>query len=285
MTRRTNGSLVSENCRISDPLLPETNCPSSGWQAIGTYLSVTNDLLPLHYQSQYGSAPSSWGLQVLGANSLRQLFIMDQPPIHGPSGYDPSTAAATTQQSAVADPLSTTGTLWNIARQNLTTRGHGSVLDQLDAVHSITTGYYQPYTIASCEHDIFYGYEDKTPVAFPPPPGSTTQMLNTSIFNDSILSGHAFVYPNITRSQILDTPGSLNDYRLRWIELPQDPFNGTAIGAAVLLPRDSENTTQKVLMCNLGAGWGTSRLNTSSFGGGSTTILSEEYFYSIYDKE
>ena len=56
-------------------------------------------------------------------------------------------AVATTQQAAVADALSTTGVMWQLALQNMTSKGHGSVLDQLDAVHSIFTGYYQPYTI------------------------------------------------------------------------------------------------------------------------------------------
>ena len=73
----------------------------------------------------------------------------------------------------------------------------------------------------------------------------------------------------------MDTPSSSDDYRLRWIELPQDPFNGTAIGAVVLLPRADENTTQGVLLCNLGAGWGLSKMNMSSFGGGSQTVFSE----------
>ena len=158
---------------------------------------------------------------------------------------------------------------------NVTTRGHGSVLDQLDAVHSITTGYYQPYTIASCAHDTIYGNEDQSPVAFPSPPGTLSQMLNASNFNDSILGRHAFVYSGITRSQILNTSGPASEYRLRWFELPEDPFNGTAIGAAVLLPRAFENTTQEVSMCTLGAGWGASKMNTSTFGDGAQTISSE----------
>ena len=168
--------------------------------------------------------------------------------------------------------------------RNVTTKGHGSMLDHLDAVHSINNGYYQPYTLASCAHDTIFGYEDQQPVAFPIPPGSTKQMLNTSKFNDLILSCqpdhtpfpcHAFIYPEITRSQILATSGPLEEYRLKWIELPKDPFNGTAIGAVVLLPRASETTSQKVLMCNLGAGWGMSNLNTSTFDGALQTVLSQ----------
>ena len=155
------------------------------------------------------------------------------------------------------------------------TKGHGSISEELDAVHSITTGYLQPYTTASCENDTIFGEEDQSALAFPSPAGVNPQMLNTSSFNDSILSTHAFVYSGITRSQLLKTPGSPSEYRLRWIELPKDPFNGTAIGAVVLLPRFGKNTAQKILMCGLGAGWGTSRLNTSTQASGAQPVLSQ----------
>lgn len=285
IVRRTNGTLVSPHCLVSNPLLIENDCPSSGWQAIENFLYLANGLVALSYQSKYDYSPAPASIQVTGANSLRQLAFSNQSPIYSGPGYDPLTVSVTTQQAAVADALSTTGVLWNLALQNISTKGHGSLLDQLDAVHSITTGYYQPYTLASCAYDTILGREDQNPLAFPIPPGSSDQMLNTSNFNDSvlfyqdyrhtILSGHAFIYPELTRSQILDTPGSPDEYRLRWIELPEDPFNGTAIGAVVLLPRASENTAQQVLMCNLGAGWGTSKMNMSTFDGGSETILSE----------
>lgn len=159
---------------------------------------------------------------------------------------------------------------------NTSTKGHGSVLSQLDAVHSITTGYYQPHTSVYCEHDVIRGENDTNPVAFPPPPGSESQMLKTAEFNTSILQGYAFVFPNITRSQILETPGPRGENRLRWVELPQDPFNGTAIGAIVLLPQPSSlNTTQEMLICNIGAGWGLLTVNTSTVAGGATTVHSE----------
>lgn len=138
----------------------------------------------------------------------------------------------------------------------------------------LNNGYYQPYTIASCVHDTFHGHEDENPVAFPPSLGST-QMLNASAFNYFFVPIHAFIYLGITRSQLLDTPGLQHDYCLSWIELAQDPFNGTAIRAVLMLPRAPGNTTQEVLMCNLGAGWGASKLNMSTFGGGSQTVNSE----------
>ena len=272
--RRTNSSQFPASCLLANPLLMENDCPSSGWQAIEDYLSLTNNLLPLEFQNDYAITLSPTAVQVTGASSLRQLRITREVTDFGP-GYNTVTVLATTQQAAVADALSTTGMLWTLALDNVTTRGHGSVQGQLDAVHSISTDYYQPYTLTSCEHDTIFGHEDSNPVAFPPPPGSSPQMLNTNEFNDSILSTHAFTYPGITRSQILDTPGSPGDYRLRWLELPQNPFNGTAIGAVVLLPRTLDNATQDMLVCNLGAGWGTSKINMSTFAAEAQTVLSE----------
>ncbi len=266
---------------MASPLLNKTDCPSDGWQGIETYLSLTNALLPSKFQLYFDSTSSPASTQVTGASSLRQLRILNINQEFG-RGYDDEMALVMTEQAAVADALSTIGVMWDLAMQNVTTKGHGSVLSQLDAVHSITTAYRQPYTLASCEYDTIFGPEDQKPVAFPVPPGSSPQMLNTSEFDDSIISMHAFVYPGISRSQILDTPGSSDDYRLRWIELPEDPFNGTAIGAVVLLPRSLENTTQEVLICNLGAGWGTSKLNMSTFGSGSQMVQSEVGLSPVY---
>lgn len=208
--------------------------------------------------------------------SFRRLAISRQCPANSSPGYDSLTAVATSQQAAIADALTAIGTTWQAGLSNVTTGRHGHIYDQLDIERSISSDYYQPYTVASCESDVIQGLDDHRAVAFPPPPGSTAQMLNTSAFNDSIISDdvdfstHAFVFPGITRSQILNTPGPPEETRLRWVQLPQDPFNGT-----VLLPRSSENTTQSILTCNIGAGWGSSTLNISTLSGSTGIVLSQ----------
>lgn len=224
-------------------------------------------------------------IEATGKNSLRQLRLDAQ--INAEPGYDPQTIVATIQQAAVADALTATGSLWSIALSNITTKGHGHPEDQLDAVHSIAQEYYQPYTLASCSPDVVNGPNDPRPVAFPLPPGSDPSMLNVSAFNDSILPGyptgafnnslipsHSFEFLGITRSEILDTPGPLDENRLRWVALPNNPFNGTAIGAIVLLPNVQNDTIQQIIVCNLAAGWGASNLNFSTFAGAPQTILS-----------
>lgn len=266
---------MAPSCLVSNALPVNDDCPSSEWQVIQTFLSQTNSWVPPEYQI-YSGPISPAGVQVTGQQSLRQLAIRD---FHYGPGYVASdgqhAAFGSSQHAAVADALSSTATLWNTALNNVTTSGHGSVLDQLDAIHSITTDYYQPYTLVFCGQDAIQGQGDERPVAFPVLPGSNAQMLDTVEFDNSTISVYGFDFPGLSRSQIMDTPGPLSENRLRWVELPQDPFNGTAIGAVILLPRSSNNNTQEILVCNVGAGWGASSLNSSSFGGGAGPVQSE----------
>ena len=217
-----------------------------------------------------------------GQSSQRRLRVSNS--IDHEKGYDPDQAMATTQQLVVANALTETGTLWTNSVSNNSRNGHGSVLQRQDTVHAINSGYYQPYTKASCVTDVIHSPHDDTPVAFPVPPGvEPSLMLNQSKYNDSMLGIHSFVCPGLTRDEILSTPGSIQESRLKWVELPQDPFNGSAIGAVILLPRSVSNLTQEVIICNLGAGWGSSLVNTSTNNGGTTfttSVIDPSFFRS-----
>ena len=259
------------NPNISD--IYTFGCPSHGWQAIQEFIYLSVNSQAPEYGTGIRNNPD-W-VEVTGHSSQRRLSIAEN--VGHPEGYDPQPVVATTQQSVVADVLSETGTLWLDSVSNLSTTGHGSILQRQDAVHAINSGYYQPYTMASCANDVIRGPHDDSAVAFPLPPGvSPSLMLNQSEYNDSILDMYSFVYPGVIKNQILGTPGSLMKTRLKWVELPQDPFNGSAIGAIILLPHSSvnRNLTQEIIVCNLGAGWGSSLMNTSSFDGGMTSTLS-----------
>lgn len=139
------------------------------------------------YLQRYGVAGPP-AVEIPGRSSLRAIPIQ----VQGPSNFennlaeDPDPMGAMSQKSAVADALSTTARLWSVALQNVTTSGHGSALNQLDAIHSIENGYYQPYTLASCDFDVIRDPNDHSPVGFPPPPGLWTPNPK---YNDSILYG------------------------------------------------------------------------------------------------
>lgn len=149
------------------------------------------------------------------------------------------------------------------------------MLQRQDAVHAINSDYYQLYTRASCATDVIHSSYNDRAVAFPVPPGVDADfMLNQIEYNDSILGIYSFLYTGLSRDQILSTPGPIEESRLKWIELPQDPFNGSAIGTVILLPRSVSNSTQELIVCNLGADWGSSLINTSRFNSDTTFTTS-----------
>ena len=69
-------------------------------------------------------------------------------------------------------------------------------------------------------------------------------MLSGVNVTHSLLEIQAIIHPGITWSQLLATVGPKRGYRIKWVELQQDLFNGTTIGAVVLLP--SRNATQDI---------------------------------------
>ena len=270
------------------------SCPSDEWQSIEEYLQLSNGALPPRLEKGFGY-PSPDQIQVTGKGSLRQLII--ERELWRPfTNSDSDVTVATTQQAAVADALIATGTSWSFEMASVSTGGHGVPFERLDAVHHINTDYYQPYTIGSCANDTIQGFEDERPLTFPIPPAIIPEDLPLQHVDNSSLSFPGFTFDNLTRSQILKTEGPTWENRLRWVELPQDPFNGSAIGAVVLLPlqdpKPSESQDQDILLCVLGAGWGPSTLNTSTQEYGSTHVRSSisnaktvaEKIFSLEDK-
>ena len=253
----------------------DVDCPASDWKSIQNYLDLTSHAIPWNERA-YGGSPAPAGVEVTGRSSLRQLFnirgIFTDRMIGSVPNVTFRTYETTSQQVAVADALATTGSLWAIALANTTTKDHGSVLSQLDAVHSINTGYYQPYTSVVCENDVILGASDTDPLAFPAYYSLGVQIENASRFSNSTPFDDHLIFHNLSKLDVSKTTRGLGEYRLRWVELP---FTGTAIGAIILFPRSSQNTTQEILTCNIGAGWGSSTMNTSTVSGSAGPVLSQ----------
>ncbi|KAL8856121.1 MAG: hypothetical protein Q9178_007246 [Gyalolechia marmorata] len=270
---RLDGSLLPSYCSQAPSV--SNVCPGSEWEALSDYLSLANGMLPTDVLSAFTVSPYS--VQLTGQGSLRQLIIQRHIYDNETAPYDQGAAQATTQHVAVADALSATSSLWNIALQH----SDSPFFDQRDAVQSIMAGVFQPYTLASCGGDVIEGETDDRPVAFPIPPGSSPDMLkDAKVTVETMLPMLAIEYAGLTRSEILKTPGRKSDYRIKWVELPENPFNGTSIGAVILQP--TRNETQGILLCNMAAGWGSTSMNMSSSPSASGTGITSS---SIYDPE
>ena len=269
--------MVPQYCSSLPEETTSSICPASEWEAIATWIQLVNNGMPETYMEEYGFAPTPGGIQVTGKGSRRDLNIGVRLGEGLPPGFDRNVYKASAPQSAIADALVAMGNLYYLAvtdSESITlpaARGR-------DLVYTIKDSNYQAYPSASCGRDTINGLADESPVYFPIPPGIIEpDLLHNKSLNNSVFEFHRFgniiedwyisalKYTDISRSELYETHGALSDYRIRWVELPQDPFISSTIGAIVLLPRSSSNETQSILSCTLSAGWGTTLLNVSLF--------------------
>ena len=277
---RVDRSQVPENCLFAPEGLSSNKCPSSEWEKIQQYFGLIKNSLPEEYVQTYKLDIGTSEMELYGKSSQRQLY----------SGQDVtadphlSLILASTQHVAVADALTNTGALWFTGLNNITVKsGHGSPLsDQSDAIHTLSGESYQPFSQVTCTSDIIRDDTDTRPVAFPLQPNTNDpSKTNANITLPDNFSIPAILDPSITRAEIVSTGGSLSQYRLRWVELPQETFNGSSIGAVILLPQSSSNSSspislpQNILLCNVAAGWGTTTLQMHTFGGTTSSITDE----------
>lgn len=198
-------------------------------------------------------------------------------------GSGPRPIVAMTQHAGIADALTSTGALWFLSLTNVTARkGHGSpASDQSDARHTILNGYKQPYSTIVCIPEPLTAPQDETPIHLPILPNANADSLaNGNSTYDGCSPGTHFTaetiaHPSMTRGQVFNLSTSSSQFKLHWIELGSDLFQGSSIGAIVVPPRAATNKTQNVFLCNLSAGWGTATLTMHTYAG-STSIVNSE---------
>ena len=238
--------------------------------------SITNESIVLNF---YDSGPNT--IQLSGKSSLRQFTQEDSSSSNAreenTSSYTSfTTTSATTQQAAIADVLNEAGALWkltiNYANPN---NRHGALPnDHRVAIHSIAKDSYQPYVEAYCLRDKVYGSNDQRSMAFPVSVyvDYTSEPGILKHINASISGYPATEYPFIRRAELLQLPGAKSNNRVKWVQLPQSTFAGISIGLIVLLPQATlddvaqDNATTSMVICNVGAGWGSSTINLTTLG-------------------
>ena len=270
MISRVNGSSIPTSCsRVGMDV--SNDCPSSEWYAIQDYLSAAKQSPPPSYIDRFGFSEGLQPSQLHGENAVRQLAVREDESF---IGYGPRPMLATTEQAVVSDALATTGALWSLCLTNVTARtGHGSALsDQSDAAHSIAKNYSQPYSTAVCvpgpKGNVSYSEHVALPILVNSNP---PELANGNLTYQGHASKHVadtIEHPDFFYHQLLDAPGSINEYRLRWIELPEDLFSGSSIGAAILLPGTQGQPQPDLLLCNVAVGWGPASITVETRDGG-----------------
>ena len=275
--KRLDGSLVPQYCATAESIV-SNECPSSEWESLAAFELIVNNSVPSAEYLNYHRQWLPYATQLTGRNSMRQFIttaMSDSRP-----GPNPLLVFSSTQQSVIADALTNTAVLWDLALVNATSGStHGSPFsDQRAATHAVKHDYYQPYTVASCSGKMYLNITEGSPITFPinfesDGPGNSTIPID----NHNKLHANGTEFYGISPTQILETPrSSYRDYGLKWVELPKNAFNDFTIGAIVLLPRKTANSSQLLYTCTLSSGWGNSSLKTST-GFAIEPVLSQVY--------
>ena len=255
-------------------------CPSSEWQKVRDYTLVMSKTVPEPYKDQFSFILGPLTIQMASGASNRQLTIQQRGPSLDPS-IGPQPGVATVQHAAITDAVANTAALWFLSLVNITaSAGHGAPLsDQSDATHTVETNYSQPYSSVVCVPDSMNDNLSSEPLTFPilPTANSARLVTGNSTFQSRSkpVPYETIAHPSISRGDVFQYAGPRIKYRIRWIELPQDQFEGSSIGAVIYLPRDVKNSTQDVLLCNMSAGWGMSELSLQTFNGGMSAVSSK----------
>ncbi|MCJ1264424.1 hypothetical protein MMC22_004295 [Lobaria immixta] len=280
-----NGSSVPRHCAVVEAGMPSNDCPSSEWDFMQTWISLTDQSVPIGLKNQSGLLkgtiipPSA--IQLTGKTSIRQ-YKQVWSPVYVTLGTRNSSsnvlfesADSSTQQAVIADALTSISTIWDLAIGGAGIGSHhgASFHEDQKVVHTIANNYYQPYSSAFCVRDAIQGPNDQRIMIFPIVPESTWDARDTPYINASI-SGFPGVEAPIRRAQLLELPGVESDNRAKWIQLPQIPLTGVSVGLIVLLPQNpsdlskQSNTTIQnntdIVVCSIGAGWGLSSINMTS---------------------
>ncbi|MDI1492721.1 MAG: hypothetical protein OHK93_004503 [Ramalina farinacea] len=232
-----------------DDIYPSLNgCPSSEWETIQQYLAAFKYYIPAEYDKTYEEVEGPNAITLSGSSSQR--LLMSQEDVAHDGRMAP--VFSTTPMAAVADALVTTSGLWSLSLANVTAQtGHGAPLsDQSDATQSLSGDSLQGFTAGICVPDLIFNKTDNSPLALPLLYyANDPSLVDSNITYDNFTSP-MIMHPSLTRDQILENASNESQYFIQWISTPKEKFNGSSIGAAILLPQSQnpsqEQTLQKV---------------------------------------
>ena len=257
-------------------------CPSSQWQRIRDFTSIMSQTIPEPYKYYFGISLGPDATQMASGSSIRQLSIAEDDAY---IGKGPAPVTASVQHAAISDAVTNTAALWFLSLTNVTaSKGHGVPLsDQSDAIHTVSTNYRQPYSSVFCVPDRIIDTQSSERLAFPILLNANSPRLATGNMTFQSCSHRetcqTIAHPSILRRDVFEYVGSRAKYRIRWIELPHDLFEGSSIGAVIYMPRDARNNSQDVLLCNMSASWGMSELSLQTVDSGISAVSSKVVRY------
>lgn len=123
-----------------------------------------------------------------------------------------------------------------------------------EVLYVVQDNYFEPYAAASCLEDTIRSVNDQNSIRF----------ALISEAQSALETRKVVTVPSLIKADYYGVPGNVSEYRLSWVNLPADVFGNNRIGAIILHPRPpSLQAVQNLTTCTLGAGWGTSSLQSA----------------------
>lgn len=234
---RVDAKKIPKECSVFNSTgITDLICPAADWYQLSASISTFTALQGVTFEGSVDTTfainlpdpDSSWRVLPtdLCTNSAKNQYCGSCPQLAVVRGVMDS---ATTYTTSVANANTTFINLFSNTDKDL----------------------FQSYTLSSCVSDTFKETED----------GKNLQFARiTETGRQDTQSRTIVAVPGLP--SVLTAPGNVSQYRLRWVNLPQDDFSNAVIGAVLLHPREPNSQSQNITTCTLGAGWGTSSMTT-----------------------
>lgn len=126
----------------------------------------------------------------------------------------------------------------------------------VEGYHILKENYYQPYTTVRCAADTVQSSSDEAPLRFP---------ILSEMASELEKGQETSPVPGLTKGRFTyNIPGNSSEFRVDWVDLPQETFGTGVPGAIIVHPQTSSILSYNVTTCTLSAGWGSSSIFTDS---------------------
>ena len=233
---------VPSHCASVSSSKPDYQCPSADWAHLPELLSVDAGLF------------ESWD----DVGVYPTLFLIYDPTSTFQKGLamgicrsdrrNLKQMCASCPQQTLLSPISDEIQSWY--------KNVPSSLTFTDVARYIQKDYWEPYVVTSCVSDTISSSNNQELLQF-------ARISETS--SELQKDREVLPVPNLRKNDTITIPGNSSDFRVKWIELPQNLFAGQPLGAIILHPHNATSEhTQNVTTCTMSAGWGTSLLYTDT---------------------
>lgn len=259
---RLDGLNIPDECTVLRISESNSLCPAGDWPAFNALMGKSSQPRDWTFRNGPAPGPLTFHDPRMGFNNIITTELC--------ASSDRNQICGSTPQSVIVEGAYLNNLNW--------TKSLAFNKTSNDDVFKINKGYYQPYAITSCASSTITESTREEMLRFPDVPETEAELSRGRVLVS---------VPGLTKGDLLQTPGNLTQFRLKWVDFPPRLFNDRLFGVVILHPEGSAaNGTLNITTCTLGAGWGTSAIHVSTAAGGMfySTMANTPKSWPVHDR-